>query len=102
MVPVPPVVNAGKAAVMELTPVEPDSVKSASMKSASVEPASVKSTAVEPASVKSTAVETPSAAVPSAPVRCVGEIWLAEDSRAQQSGCNACHTAFARPGTALK
>ena len=92
MVPVPPVVNAGKAAVMELTPVEPDSVKSASMKSASV----------EPASVKSTAVETPSAAVPSAPVRCVGEIWLAEDSRAQQSGCNACHTAFARPGTALK
>ena len=107
MVPVPPVVNAGKAAVMELTPVEPDSVKSASVEPASVEPASVEPASVEPASeeppsVKSTAVETPSAAVPSAPVRCVGEIWLAEDSRAQQSGCNAYHTAFARPGTALK
>jgi hypothetical protein len=37
-----------------------------------------------------------------AAVRCVGEIWLAEDSRAQQCSCNA-HDAptFARPGFAI-
>ena len=38
----------------------------------------VKSAAVEPAM--------PSASVPSA---CLGNIWLAEDSRAQQHSCNA-------------
>jgi hypothetical protein len=72
-----------------------------------VEPTGVKSTAVEAAAVKSTtveaaAVETPSAAVPSAPVRCVGEIWLAENSRAQQRSCNADHTPpFAGSGSAI-
>jgi hypothetical protein len=56
---------------------------------AAVEPATVEATAVETTSTAvettSTTVETPSAAVPSAsaPVRCVGEIRLAEDSRAQ-------------------
>jgi hypothetical protein len=72
-----------------------------------VEPTGVKSTAVETAAVKSTtveaaAVETPSAAVPSAPVRCVGETWLAENSRAQQRSCNADHTPpFAGSGSAI-
>jgi hypothetical protein len=72
-----------------------------------MEPTGVKSTAVETAAVKSTtveaaAVETPSAAVPSAPVRCVGEIWLAENSRAQQRSCNADHTPpFAGSGSAI-
>ncbi len=67
-----------------------------------MEPTAVEPAAVEPA--KSAAVETPSAAVPSAPtpVRCVGEIWLAEDSRAQQCSCNAHHTPpFTRPGSAI-
>ena len=38
--------------------------------------------------------ETPSAAMESAAaaMRCVGEIWLAENSRAQQRSCNAHHT----------
>jgi hypothetical protein len=39
---------------------------------------------------------------PSAPVPCVGEIWLAENNRAQQCGCNAHQTpTFARPGSAI-
>jgi hypothetical protein len=49
----------------------------------------------------STAVETPSTAVPSTPVR-VGEIRLAENSRAQQCGCNAQdRPRLARPGFAI-
>jgi hypothetical protein len=62
-----------------------------------------KSTAVEPAGVEPTvetaAVETatmpsatmPSASVPSASAS-VGEIWLAENSRAQQRSCNTHHS----------
>jgi hypothetical protein len=77
------------------------------MESTPMEPTGVKSTAVETAAVKSTtveaaAVETPSAAVPSTPVRCVGETWLAENSRAQQRSCNADHTPpFAGSGSAI-
>jgi hypothetical protein len=80
-----------------------------------MEPVGVRSTAVKPAAVKpaksatveatATAVKTPSAAVPSAsaaPVRCVGEIRLAENRRAQQCSCNAQHTPpFAGPGSVI-
>lgn len=45
----------------------------------------VEATGVEPAAMESTTVET--AAVPSASAS-VGEIWLAEDSRAQYRSCN--------------
>jgi hypothetical protein len=89
---------------------EPFSVKAAPVERAAVKSAAVKPTksaAVEAAAVKpakSAAVETPSAAVASAPapVRCVGETWLAENSRAQQCSCNAHHTpTLARLGTAI-
>jgi hypothetical protein len=53
--------------------------KTAAAKSAAVEPTAVQS-------AKSTAVETASA-----PARCVGETWLAENGRAQQRSCNARH-----------
>ena len=66
-------------------------------KSSGVEPA-VEITGVEPAAVEPTvetaAVETatmPSASVPSASAS-VGEIWLAENSRAQQRSCNTHHS----------
>jgi hypothetical protein len=53
-----------------------------------------KSAALETAAVEASTVDPPSsAAVPSAAVRCVGEIWLAEDCRAQQCSCNAHHRA---------
>ena len=49
----------------------------------------VKSAAVEPSTVETAAVET--ASVPSASAS-VGEIWLTEDSRAQQRSCNTHHS----------
>jgi hypothetical protein len=71
-----------------------------------MKPVGVKSTAVEAAAVKTpaAAVKTPAATVPSAPaaMRCVGEIWLAENSRAQQCSSNAHHTPpFAGPGSVI-
>jgi hypothetical protein len=67
------VMDGGDAAV-ETTGVEPATmnppVETATMEAATVETASV-----------------PSASVPSASAR-VGEIWLAEDSRAQYRSCN--------------
>jgi hypothetical protein len=59
-------------------------MKSVSVKTTGVEPAGV-----EPAAVKTAAVKTP--AMPSASAR-VREIWLAEDSCAQQRSCNAHHS----------
>jgi hypothetical protein len=64
-----------------------------------MEPAGVKSTTVEAAAVK-----TPAATVPSAPatMRCVGEIRLAENSRAQQYSSNAHHSPpFAGSGSVI-
>jgi hypothetical protein len=81
------------------------------MKPASMKPVGVKSTAVEAAAVEAAAVKTPAATVktpattvPSAPaaMRCVGEIRLAENSRAQQYSSNAHHTPpFAGPGSVI-
>jgi hypothetical protein len=59
---------------------------------------------VEAAAVEAAAVETPSAAMESAAatVRCVGEIRLAENGRAQQRSCNADHTPpVSGPGSAI-
>ena len=81
-------------------------MKAAPMERAGVETAAVKpakSAALETAAVEASTVEPPSsAAVPSAAARCVGEIWLAEDCRAQQCNCNAHHApTFARPAFAI-
>jgi hypothetical protein len=57
------------------------------MKSTAVKSTAVKSTAVKTAAVKTAAVKTAAASMR----RCAGEVWLAEDSRAQQRGCNAHH-----------
>jgi hypothetical protein len=54
------------------------------VKSAAVETTGVETTGVEPAA---TEPAMPSTAVP--PSACVGEIWLTEDSGAQQRSCNA-------------
>jgi hypothetical protein len=72
------------------------------MKSTAVETAAVKS--AKSAAVEAAAVETPFAAMESAAatMSCVGEIWLAENSRAQQRGCNAHHPPpFTGPGCAI-
>ena len=54
------------------------------------------------AAVEAPAVEASTVEPPSAAVRCVGEIWLAEDCRAQQCSCNAHHApTFARPAFAI-
>jgi hypothetical protein len=80
------VVHAGEATVQSM-------VKSATVKRASVKPTGVKPTGVkptmEPATVKSATME-PTAAMASTPaMRSVGEIWRAERSNAQHSGCGA-------------
>jgi hypothetical protein len=95
MVPVPPA-SAAEAVVQ---------AREATVESAAVKPAGVKSTAVETAAMKpakpsamksATAVEaaTATAAVPpaAAPMRCVGEVWLAENGRAQQRSRKAHQT----------
>jgi hypothetical protein len=64
-------------------------MKSVSVKTTGVEPAGVEPAAVKTTAVKTAAVKT--AAMPSASAR-VREIWLAEDSCAQQRGCNAHHS----------
>jgi hypothetical protein len=108
MIPVPPAL-AGEAVVqtreaaVETAPVEGAGVKTTAVKS--TKSAAVEAAAVETPSATvetpSTAVETPSTAVPSTPVR-VGEIRLAENSRAQQCGCNAQdRPRLARPGFAI-
>jgi hypothetical protein len=81
------------------------SVETAAVKSAAVETPSstMETTAVKSAAVEtpSSAVETPSPAVEasSAAVRCVGEIWLAQNRRAEQCRSNAHKTPpFPRPG----
>jgi hypothetical protein len=93
------------SAVLAMVPVPPVATVKAVVQAreAAVEPAGVKSTAVETAAVKPAAVKpTKSAAVPSAPVRCVGEVWLAEDRCSEERSCNAHHTPpFARPGSAI-
>jgi hypothetical protein len=59
-------------------------VETTGVETTGVEPATVKPP-VETATMEAATVET--AAVPSASAR-VGEIWLAEDSRAQYRSCN--------------
>jgi hypothetical protein len=69
---------------------------------AAVEPASVKAAPMERAGVESAAAEASTVETPSAAVRCVGEIWLAEDCRAQLCSCNAHHApTFARRAFAI-
>jgi hypothetical protein len=58
-------------------------VKSAAVKTTGVEPAAVEP-AMEPTAVESATVPSTSASL--------GEIWLADDSRAQQRSCNAHHS----------
>jgi hypothetical protein len=67
-----------------------------------VEPAGVKSAAMEPTAVEPTAVEPATVKAPAAAVRCVGEIWLAENRRAEQCSSNAHKTPpFPPPGFAI-
>jgi hypothetical protein len=82
--------TAAKSAGMETTAVKP--TKSAAVETTTMETAAVKSPAVAPSAVASSA----------ATVCCVGEIWLADNSRAQQCSGNAQHTPrFAGPGSAI-
>jgi len=96
MVPVTPV------AITETTVQVGDTgVKSAAAeppRSTAVETAAVKS--AKPAAMKSaTAVKAPA---PTASVRCVSKVWLADDGRAQQRGCDAHHRPFLLgPGFAI-
>jgi hypothetical protein len=76
--------TAMKSISVKITGVEPTGVEPTG-----VEPTGVKTAAVKTAAVKTAAVKT--AAMPSASAR-VREIWLAEDSCAQQRGCNAHHS----------
>jgi hypothetical protein len=80
------VVHAGEATVQSM-------VKSATVKRASVKPTSVKPTCVkptmEPATVKSATMEPTATVASTSAMRSVGEIWRAERSNAQHSGCGA-------------
>ena len=53
-----------------------------------VEPAVVKPAVVKPVSMKSATVEPATAVETSATAMRVGDVWLAERSGAQQSGCD--------------
>jgi hypothetical protein len=107
MVPVPPAATVKAVVQAREAAVKPAGVKSTAVETAAVEPAksaTVETAAVEPPAVETPAVETPSAAMESAAatVRCVGEIRLAENGRAQQRSCNADHTPpVAGPGSAI-
>jgi hypothetical protein len=80
------VVHAGEATVQSM-------VKSATVKRASVKPTGVKPTGVkptmEPATVKSATMEPTATVASTSAMRSVGEIWRAERSNAQHSGCGA-------------
>ena len=80
------VVHAGKATVQSM-------VKSATVKRASVKPTGVKPTGakptMEPATVKSATMEPTATVASTSAMRSVGEIWHAERSNAQHSGCGA-------------
>jgi hypothetical protein len=80
------VVHAGEATVQSM-------VKSATVKRASVKPTGVKPTGVkptmEPATVKSATMEPTATMASTSAMRSVGEIWRAERSNAQHSGCGA-------------
>jgi hypothetical protein len=75
------VVHAGEATVQSM-------VKSATVKRASVKPTGVKPT-MEPATVKSATMEPTATVASTSAMRSVGEIWRAERSNAQHSGCGA-------------
>jgi hypothetical protein len=90
MVPVPPAATVKAVVQAREAAVKPAGVKSTAVETAAVEPA--KSATVEAAAMESAA----------AIVRCVGEIRLAENGRAQQRSCNADHTPpVSGPGSAI-
>jgi cell division septation protein DedD len=75
------VVHAGEATVQSM-------VKSATVKPTGVKPTGVKPT-MEPATVKSATMEPTATVASTSAMRSVGEIWRAERSNAQHSGCGA-------------
>jgi hypothetical protein len=98
MIPATPVRGTIPVATVDMAETVMDSgdtaMKSVSVKTTGVEPAAVKTTAVKTPGVKTAGVKTAAvktAAMPSASARVRG-IWLAEDSCAQQRGCNAHHS----------
>jgi hypothetical protein len=80
------VVHAGEATVQSM--VKSATVKRATVKRASVKPTGVKPT-MEPATVKSATMEPTATVASTSAMRSVGEIWRAERSNAQHSGCGA-------------
>jgi|SRR6516165_8883265 hypothetical protein len=93
----PAVVPATPAAIAETTVQTGDTaMKTATVKGITVKATTVKaakSGTVETGTVETAAVEsTPTVKTSSATVRCLGEIWLAEQSHAQQPSCNARYT----------
>jgi hypothetical protein len=95
MVPVPPAATVKAVVQAREAAVKPAGVKSAAVEPAAVEP--TKSATVEAAAVEVAAMESAAATV-----RCVGEIRLAENGRAQQRSCNADHTPpVSGPGSAI-
>jgi hypothetical protein len=85
------VMDGGDTAVKSAA-VETSDVKSAAMETSGVKPAAMETSGVKPAAMEPT-VETAamsSASMPPASAR-LGEIWLAENSRAQQRSCNTRH-----------
>jgi hypothetical protein len=86
------IVHAGDATVQSMVKsagVKPTAVESTGVKPATMEPAAVKSTSVKSAAVESTAVEASTTVASTSAMRSVGEIWRAERSNAQHSGCGA-------------
>jgi hypothetical protein len=85
------VVHAGEATVQSM--VKSATVKRASVKPTGVKPTGVKPTGVkptmEPATVKSATMEPTATVASTSAMRSVGEIWRAERSNAQHSGCGA-------------